>query len=148
MSQSLGGVLVHVVFSTSHRRPLIDHPIRPVLHAYLTGVVNNGGCRSIQIGGTGDHLHALVSLGRTKSVADVVHVMKGNSSRWMIRNGVPGFAWQSGYAAFSVGASQAATVAHYIAHQVEHHRRRTFQEELRLFLDRHGVAYDERYLWD
>ncbi len=148
MAQSLGKVLVHVVFSTKGRRAVVDDRRQPALHAYLAGAVNSLGCRSIQIGGTADHVHALVSLGRAHSVAELVLVMKGSSSRWMHRAGCTGFGWQRGYAAFSVGESQRAAVARYIERQEEHHRRRTFQEELRLFLARHGVEYDERYLWD
>ena len=148
MSQSLGRILVHVVFSTKDRRPIIAAAVRPALHAYLSGVVSNRDCRSIQIGGVSDHVHALVSLGRTHSVAELVHVAKGASSRWMAGQGVAGFAWQAGYAAFSVGESQRSAVTRYIVRQEEHHRRRTFQEELRHFLDRYGVEYDERYLWD
>lgn len=148
MAQSLGRVLVHVVFSTRERRPLLDERRRAAVHAYLTGAVRSVGCGPVRIGGTSDHVHALVSLARTLSVAEVLHVMKGSSSRWMSRHGCREFAWQRGYAAFSVGESQREVVARYIERQEEHHRRRTFEEELRRFLERHGVAYDERYLWD
>ena len=89
-----------------------------------------------------------MSLGRTQRVAALVHVMQGASSRWMARHGVRGFAWQNGYAAFSVGESQRPTLERYVARQAEHHHRWTFQQELRQFLDRYGVEYDERYLWD
>lgn len=148
MPQSLGKVLVHIVFSTKHRAPMLSAVVRGKVHTYLAGVVNGVDCRAVGIGGTSDHVHALVSLGRTRSVAQLVHAMKGGSSRWMGRAGHEAFAWQAGYAAFSIGESQAARVARYIARQEEHHRRRTFQDELRLLLDRYGVAYDERYLWD
>ena len=148
MPQSLGKVLVHVVFSTKHRLPTVDDAVRGGMHAYLAGSVNGIACRAIRIGGTADHVHALASLGRTVSVAELVHVMKGGSSRWMSRGGHEGFAWQAGYAVFSIGQSQVGVVARYVARQKEHHRRRTFQDELRLLLNRYGVAYDERYIWD
>lgn len=92
MPQSLGKVLVHVVFGTKGRAPAIEAALRPALHAYLVGVVNGIGCRSIQVGGVADHVHALVSLGRTHSVAELVKAMKGSSSRWMARQAVVGFA--------------------------------------------------------
>src|SRR5215813_3880709 len=102
MSQSLSSVLVHIVFSTKHRQPLIATPTRSALYAYIVGMVRRLGCRSLQIGGTGDHVHVLVWLGRRHSVASLVEVLKGSSSRWMKRHGARTFAWQAGYAAFSV----------------------------------------------
>ncbi|HSP97046.1 MAG TPA: IS200/IS605 family transposase [Candidatus Dormibacteraeota bacterium] len=147
MAQSLGRVLVHVVFSTRERRPMIRGEDRGPLHGYLAGIVRDIGCHSLRIGGPGDHVHALVSLGRTRSVADLVQEMKRRSSRLMKERGVAGFCWQGGYGAFSIGASQVAVLTRYIDHQEEHHRRRTFQEELRAILERYGVVYDERYIW-
>lgn len=122
--------------------------IRPALHAYLIGTLVHLHCPSLQTGGTADHIHSLFSLARTRTIAEVVEEVKTSSSRWMKREGVPQFAWQAGYGAFSVSESRADAVIRYIMRQGEHHRRATFQDELRQFLARHGVAYDERYVWD
>ena len=148
MPQSLARVLVHVIFSTKKREPLIRAGVRPALDAYLTGTLANLHCPSLQTGGTADHVHSLFSLARTRTLAEVVEEVKKSSSRWMKREGVPHFAWQAGYGAFSVSEPRADVVVRYIAQQEERHRRLTFQEELRQLLERHGVAYDERYVWD
>jgi hypothetical protein len=111
-------------------------------------VVRNIGGIPEAIGGTADHAHLLIGLRATHSLADVVRDIKAVSSRWVheeIRE--PAFVWQEGYAAFTVGAPQCESVREYIAHQEEHHRATTFQEEYLDFLKRSGLEYDERYLW-
>ena len=101
-----------------------------------------------KIGGVSDHVHLLVGLKATHRLADVLREIKAVSSRWVHEEvGVGQFAWQEGYGAFTVGATQLGTVGDYIARQEEHHRVKTFQEEYREFLERAGVAYDERFLW-
>ena len=147
MSQSLGRILVHVIFSTKNRSPVIGATDRAPLHGYLAGVVRQVGCDAIRVGGTADHIHALVSIGRVLSVAEVVQQMKIESSKWMKRRGASAFGWQAGYGAFSIGASQVEALVRYIDQQEAHHRRATFQEELRRVLHRYGVAFDERYVW-
>jgi len=115
----------------------------------LVGILDNLKSPSVQTGGTADHVHSLFLLGRTISQADVVEEVKKGSSKWMKAEGrVPGFTWQAGYGAFSIGESQADAVIRYIQNQEEHHRKVTFQEEFRKFLERYKVAYDERYVWD
>ena len=149
MPQSLSKVLVHLIFSTKHREPLIGLEIRPRLHAYLVGILADLKSPSLQTGGVADHVHILYALGRTISQADLVEEVKKSSSKWMkSEGGVPGFTWQAGYGAFSIGESQADAVIRYIQNQEEHHRRLTFQEEFRKFLERYKVTYDERYVWD
>ncbi len=149
MPQSLSKVLVHLIFSTKHREPLIGAEIRPRLHAYLVGILHNLKSPSLQTGGVVDHVHVLCALGRTISQAELVEELKKRSSKWMKAEGkVPGFTWQAGYGAFSIGESQADTVIRYIQNQPEHHRKVTFQEEFRKFLARYRVAYDEQYVWD
>lgn len=108
------------------------------------------GCRLTAAGGVADHVHLLVSIGRDTSIADLVRVLKAASSRW-IHDTFPqlgGFAWQSGYGAFSVSLSQTGAVEEYLARQAEHHRAVTYQEEYRTFLTKHGLEWDERYVWD
>ena len=149
MPQSLSKVLVHLIFSTKHREPLIGPDIRPRLHGYMVGILDNLKSPSLQTGGVVDHVHILFALGRTISQAELVEEVKKSSSKWMkAEGGVPEFLWQAGYGAFSIGESQADTVIRYIQKQEEHHRKATFQEEFRKFLERYKVAYDERYVWD
>ncbi len=148
MPQSLAKILVHVVFSTKNREPTIRQDIRPALHAYVTGILKNLRCPSLQTGGTADHVHTLLPLARTRTVADVVEEVKKSSSKWMKQQGVDSFFWQAGYGAFSIGESQVLALIRYIGQQEEHHRQLSFQEEFRRLLDRYGIAYDERYIWD
>jgi REP element-mobilizing transposase RayT len=149
MPQSLSKVLVHIIFSTKHREPFIGPEIRPRLHAYLVGILDNLKSPSLQTGGVADHVHILFALGRTISQADLVEEVKKSSSKCMkAEGGVARFTWQAGYGTFSIGESQADTVIHYIQNQEEHHRKVTFQEEFRKFLEKYKVAYDERYVWD
>jgi len=148
MPQSLAKLLVHLIYSTKHRERTIQDTVRPHLHAYLVGILDNLKCPSLQTGGTDDHVHILFSLGRTISLSDVVEEVKKGSSKWMKTQGVPTFTWQAGYGAFSVGESQAAAVVRYIQRQEEHHRHLSFQDEFRQFLEKYRVAYDERYVWD
>ena len=148
MPQSLSNVLVHLIFSTKNREPIVPHDLLAPLHAYVAGIFDNLRCNSLRTGGVADHIHALFSLSRTVSIADVVEEVKKGSSKWVKQQGVPSFAWQAGYAAFSISESQKPAVLRYIEQQVEHHKKESFQEEVRTFLMRHGVAYDERYVWD
>jgi len=146
--QSLAKILVHVIFSTKNREPVIPREIQSPLHAYISGILENLRCPSLQTGGTADHVHTLLSLARIRTVADVVEEVKKSSSKWMKQQGVDSFFWQAGYGAFSIGESQLPALIKYIAQQEEHHRHLSFQEEFRRLLEQYGVAYDERYVWD
>jgi REP element-mobilizing transposase RayT len=138
----------HIVFSTKDRVPIIANEWRERLHAYLGGVVRNVEGVPEAIGGVGDHVHLLIGLRATACLADVVRDVKAVSSRWVHEEiGDRAFAWQEGYGAFTVSASQREPVREYIARQEEHHQKRTFQEEYLELLKRSGVEYDERYLW-
>jgi len=149
MPQSLSKVLVHLIFSTKHRELLIGPEIRSRLHAYMVGIWDNLKSPSLQTGGVADHVHILFALGRTISQAELVEEVKKSLSKWMKADwGVPAFSWQAGYGASSIGESQADPVVRYIQNQEEHHRTVTIQDELRKFLERYKVAYDERYVWD
>lgn len=148
MPQSLSRVLIHLVFSTKNREPIIAPGIRPRLHGYIVGILDQLKSPSIQTGGVADHVHILFALGRTTTQAEIVEEVKKNSSKWMKADGgVPGFSWQAGYGAFSIGESQVETAVRYIQNQEEHHRKVTFQEEYRKFLERYKISYDEKYVW-
>lgn len=150
MPQSLAHVVVHIIFSTKGRMPLIDPAMRRELHAYVVGILARLGCPSILVNGAPDHLHILCLLSRTLPLAKVVEEIKKGSSKWM-RTRAPAlrnFHWQNGYGAFSVSQSGVAKVRAYIAGQEEHHRHVSFEDEYRAFLRRHAVDFDERYVWD
>ena len=149
MAHSFASLLIHVIFSTKDRAPDLSPDIAVRLFPYMGGIVRERKGVSLIVNGPADHVHLLVSLPTNESVAELMRVVKANSSRW-VHEQFPAqrrFAWQAGYAAFSVSGSRAADVKEYIAGQREHHRRVSFQEELLTFLQKHGIAYDERDLW-
>lgn len=148
MPQSLANLLVHIIFSTKNREPLVTPDLMPRLHAFLGGIVRTEGSEALGIGGTEDHVHLLVRHPPRIAVSDLVRVIKSVSSRWVHEELRLRFGWQSGYGAFSVSQSSTDDVLAYIANQAEHHRKLTFQEEFRAFLTRHNLEFDERYLWD
>ncbi len=151
MPQSLSNVLVHVVFSTKDRQPILHTPeLRVAMHRYLASVSGQLNCPAVAVGGVADHVHALARLSRTTAVADWVKELKRVSSLWIKESDwkIDGFRWQAGYGAFSVTQSDSSTVVYYIARQQEHHRRFTFQDEFRDLLSRHAMEFDERYVWD
>ena len=139
-----------MVFSTKNRVPLIDRKVAPRLYAYVGGIADNLGAKVVAAGGTADHVHLLVSLGKTTSTAGAVRTIKSNSSGWVHKTyaKMRDFAWQTGYGAFAVSYSNLDQVKRYIADQEEHHRVRTFREEFLALLERHNIQYDERYMWD
>jgi putative transposase len=150
MPQSLARLQIHLVFSTKHREPLIPDAVRPALHRYLSVVLQNLDCPAGCINSVPNHIHILFELARTAAISDVVQSTKKSSSRW-IKTQAPDltrFAWQSGYGAFAVSSSHVEVVRHYIGNQAEHNRRKSFQEEYRALMHRHGLAIDERYVWD
>ena len=148
MPQSLAAVNIHFVFSTKSRLPSITEGVAPELHQYMGGIIRAEKCVPLSVGGMADHVHLLISMSREISLAEIVRVVKSASSKWMHDKGHPDFAWQSGYAAFSVSQSNLESVRAYIAQQAQHHRQISFREEYVLFLQKHGVAYDERYVWE
>lgn len=151
MSQSLALNLIHLIYSTRDRRPTLDPPWREDLYAMSVSVLQRLECPVLSIGGTDDHLHILFLLSKNQKLSDVVRSVKSTTSKWIHEKDlVPDmrFEWQGGFAAFSVSQSNVDRVKDYIAQQEEHHRRLSFQDELRAILDKHGVAFDEQYLWD
>jgi putative transposase len=137
----------HLVFSTKERAALIEQSWRSRLHEYLGGTVAGLEGFPQRVGGTADHVHLLVGLKATHCLADFMRELKKASSAWVHDQiGLRRFAWQEGYAAFTVSATARAAVQRYIANQEAHHRKRTFREELVELLEKAGVEYDARYL--
>lgn len=148
MSQSLAKILVHLIFSTKHREPLILPEIRPRLHAYVVGILDNLKSPSLQTGDVADHVHILCALNRTLSPADLLEEVKKSSSKWMKADGgVRGFSWQAGYGAFSIGESQADESIRYIQNQEGYHREVTFQDGFRRFLERYKGRVPRALPW-
>jgi REP element-mobilizing transposase RayT len=150
MPQSLSYVLVHLIFSTKERRPLLNDAIRGEMHAYLASVLNSSDNTCVRIGGVADHVHIALFVARTESISKVMERLKVSSSKWIKTKG-PEFAkfgWQRGYAAFSVGLGDRTALVSYIDAQATHHQRRDFQEEMRAMFKKYGVEFDERFVWD
>lgn len=150
MPQSLSYMLVHVVFSTKDRRPLLNDTIRPELYAYLASLLSNSENICVRIGGVTDHVHVAFFLARTETMARVVERLKIASTKWIKSKGTEfsRFAWQRGYAAFSVGLGDRKALVTYIDDQARHHARRDFQAEMRALFTKYSVAFDERFVWD
>jgi putative transposase len=148
MPQTLSFNLVHIVFSTKGRLPLIRDDIQTALHAYLAGTSRKLDCECFRVGSIADHVHLAVRLATTKTAAKFVSEIKTSSSVWMKQHGVTRFAWQRGYALFSVSPADIAALIEYIDQQKAHHRKRDFQQEMRAFLEKYHIAFDERYMWD
>jgi putative transposase len=136
----------HLVFSTKQRERWIGTHWRNELHAYLGGIVKRLDGHPEGIGGVEDHVHLLLSLKPTACLSDFARELKKASSVWVRESKLSAFQWQEGYAAFTVSASARESVQRYIASQEEHHRVKSFREELVEFLEKSGVAYDPKYL--
>ncbi len=148
MSHTLTNVLVHVVFATKNREKSLTAAVRNRLHAYLARVVNDEGGRAYLVNGGLDHVHILMRLPPARSLSDLLRKLKRNSSAWLRREFDPHFTWQRGYSAFSVSQSQYEKVRNYIRLQEDHHRHRSFEDELTTLLKRNEIDYDETTLWD
>jgi REP element-mobilizing transposase RayT len=150
MPQSLSKIILHAIFSTRNREPWLDSDVRPRVHAYLATICRDLGTELVRVGGVADHVHIVATLPRTLSQAQFIEQIKKVSSKWIKAVDVRyrGFFWQRGYGAFSVSPSQLSPVLEYINKQQEHHRTRTFEEEYCELLRKHGLDFDERYVWD
>jgi REP element-mobilizing transposase RayT len=149
MPQSLVKILVHTVFSTKNRADLIVPDIEDGLFGYIHGIVENNKSKLIIAGGTTNHIHLLISLGKTIDISDLVGDIKRDSSVWIKEQGdFHNFYWQEGYGAFSIGQSQVPRVTNYIRNQKQHHAKHDFKNEFRGLLRRYDLDFDERYVWD
>ena len=150
MSHTYAKLLYHVIFSTKDRAKLITRDMQPRLWAYMGGIVRTAEAEALSIGGIEDHTHMFLKVPPRLALSEVVRDIKAYSSKWVSKEfGMRGkFAWQTGFAAFSVSQSKAANVLEYIATQEAHHHGDDFKAELLKLLKRHEVEYDERYLWD
>ena len=141
---------MHCVFSTKAREPMIEPGLREPLWAYLGGIARENRMCAHAVGGTDNHVHLLISIPATMSVAQALKLIKGSSSRWVSANfsDCQHFRWQEGYGAFSISVSHMERTLAYIHNQEKHHANKSFKEEFVDFLKKHEIEYDERYLWD
>lgn len=150
MSQSLSNILVHIIFSTKNRKNLLDDSIQIDLYKYIAQICKSKSSLIKQIGGTNNHIHMLVDLSRSISISKLISEIKSNSTRWLKTKGeqFKNFSWQNGYGVFSIGESGLLNCMNYIKKQKEHHKKLTFEEELKFILKKYSVEYDEKYLFD
>ena len=149
MSHSYSSNRIHLVFSTKRREKSLPDEFQPKLWAYMAGIARNNKFTAIQVGGFSDHVHALLLLPAVLPLAKAVQLLKGNSSKWINETKAAGadFAWQEGYGAFSVGASQTQAVVRYIRNQAAHHAKRSFEDEFVALLKKYEVSYDPQYVF-
>jgi putative transposase len=150
MAHTYASSLFHCTFSTKGRRRLITAELQERLWPFMGGIARENKMRALIVGGVEDHVHLLLPLPTTLSIAQALQLIKGGSSKW-IHDTFPkhrNFAWQEGYGAFSIGVSQVDRTIRYVQLQPEHHRKKTFQEEFLAILKKHGIQYDEHYVWD
>ena len=149
MGHTATNVLVHFIFSTRLRVPQITPEIEGDLHAYLGGIVRELGGVALCINGMDDHVHLLVRMPSTHSLADLARLIKTNLSRWVHERWPQrkSFGWQTGYGAFSVSESGQNAVREYIPHQQQHHAKRSFKQEFSAFLQKNHFAIDSEHLW-
>jgi REP element-mobilizing transposase RayT len=150
MPQSLAKNYIHIIFSTKQRQPLIPIRFESEIHRYLSGTCERLECNPVIAGGCSDHVHILCLLSKKIPLVSLVGQLKAYSSKWIKTKdeSLKNFYWQDGYGAFSVNPSEIDTVKTYIKDQHNHHQKKTFQDEYRIFLKKYNVEYDERYVWD
>jgi REP element-mobilizing transposase RayT len=148
MTQTFTDLNYHVTFGTKGRRASIPKDARDDLCKYMGGILKGLECHPIEINAVEDHVHLLIRVPPKLALSDVLRAVKAGSSKWMNDNVARNreFDWQDGFGAFSVSHSLLPRVGGYVENQEEHHRRKTFREELELLLKRHGIVFDERYL--
>jgi len=144
MARTYTQILIHAVFSTKQREPHLSEEVKAELLPYLAGSLQRMKARALIVNGPRDHVHILFSLPPDLSLSDAMEKLKANSSKWLHHRWPrqQAFAWQTGYAAFSVSPSNLASVRNYIAGQEERHRKMTYQEEVLALLQRHGIEHD------
>jgi putative transposase len=150
MPQSFASVNVHIIFATKGRAPLLKRAYRVQVHAYMAQLARGLRSECLRVGGVDDHVHLLVRLARTVSIAKLVEHVKVYSSHWIKEQhpSLEAFRWQNGYACFAVSQEHLPVMLDYIDRQEEHHLKSTFQDEYLQLLTDHGIKWDERYVWD
>jgi len=149
MAHSYSKILIHYVFSTKNRERIITAPLQERLWSYMGGIARENNMIALAIGGIEDHVHLLIILPTTLSIAKAIQLIKGSSSKW-VHDTYPNynnFKWQEGYGAFSVSISRKKDIISYINTQKNHHLKKSFKEEYISFLKKYVIDYDDRYIW-
>jgi putative transposase len=149
MPHSYVNLNYHIIFSTKDREPIITNLYQERLYEYIGGIIRAQGGIALTINGVADHVHILAKLRQDKALSDLIRDLKSNASNWM-HNIFPeqkDFAWQNGYGAFTVSASQIGDVSRYIANQEQHHQKQSFKDEFLAFLKANEIEFDENFLW-
>ena len=149
MAHTYTSTNIHYIFGTKNCAKIIVKGIQSRLWAYIGGVARNNNMKAIQVGGITDHVHIILSIPPTITVAKAIQLIKGNTSKWINDERIirGRFSWQQGYGAFSVSYSQLHNVIRYIQNKAIHHRKFTFKEEYLMLLERNNIQYDDRYLY-
>ncbi len=149
MANTYTQIYLQFIFAPKFRASLIHHDWENDLYKYITGIIQHHNHKMLCINGMPDHIHLLVGFHTTQSIGDLMQDVKASSSKWINENKLTKhrFEWQSGYGAFSYSKSQVADVIAYIQRQKEHHRKRTFLEEYKLFLENFQVEYNEQFIF-
>ncbi len=150
MANTYTSLTYHIVFSTKYRHRLIRDEFAPELHKYIAGIIRENKSQPIEINGVEDHIHILTGISPTIAVSDMVRLIKSNSSKWFNEHfqSRHKFGWQTGYAGFTVSQSQQEVVQRYVRNQREHHRTMSFSDEYLGLLRKHGISFDDRYVFD
>ena len=150
MADTYTQLYIHIVFSVKGRNALIPKQHKEELHKYITGIITNKKHKLIQINSMPDHIHILIGMNPDAALSGLVKDIKVNSTRFINQKRwtVGQFSWQTGYGAFSYSHSQIPKIATYIENQEAHHSHQTFRDEYLAFLDRFGIAYDLKYVFD
>ena len=150
MGHTFSNLLTHLVFSTKGRTNLLYKDIRDPLYSYICGIAKVENSQIIKIGGIEDHVHILAKIKPSLAPSDFTRKIKANSSKWIHGNyqNLKDFSWQAGFSCFSVSESGKNDVIRYIDKQEEHHRRMPFRDELKLFLEKHGIKFDQEHYLD
>lgn len=151
MSQSISSIYIHTTFSTKGREPWINEKVRNNLHAYIAAILKNLDSPALIVNSMPDHIHMLLRISKTITIADVIEEVKKSSSKWIKvqPGGVSSFYWQRGYGAFSVSGSHMGVVSSYIANQKEHHKKMSYREEVERLIKKYRVTeYEPEYYWD
>ena len=149
MSQSLCKIYLHIIFHVKNTSPTIDEAHWTRVHSYIGQLINITGCQTIRVGGIEDHIHVVCILSRNETVAHLVEEIKRNSSRWLktLNSKYASFAWQGGYAAFSISQSIVEKTVEYVNNQKTHHQKNSYEDEYVQFLEKYRIDYDEKYLF-
>ncbi|WP_149497683.1 IS200/IS605 family transposase [Roseiconus lacunae] len=144
------GILVHVVFSTKYRRPVLLDDWRDDLFAYMGGTIREHKAVLLKSGGVEDHVHLLIKFHPQFAISSTIQMLKANSSKWVNEQQKTRFKfqWQTGYGAFTVSQSMADVVKEYISKQREHHQRLSFQQEYLAILRKHQIDFDPKYVFE